>query len=100
MPVLVLLPLAVFCVYVLMKSARPSWPIQIGWDGQRLRDYRGAPESLRAEIEHFLSHRSFERFEFDIYARRRDSGHIQTKILGLNDPGLRQRIRNFLCEVL
>ena len=89
-----------FALYVLWTVVRPRWHFKIVVKNDIVEIDRGIPEGKRRTVESFFVDDLKSSQNLRIYGRRESTGRLTTLIKGIDDEGLKQRVRNFLISVL
>ncbi len=99
-PTVVYLLIAAGVLYAMLRARRSYWTIQIDYVPHQPPKIRGVASSRTQQITRFLEHDLRLEDPITILATKERSGRLRTRIQGKLDAGTRQRIRNFLIEML
>lgn len=97
---LVKLAILTFGGYVLWSVLRPKHPIRIVVDQTGVRQHRGLPKAQAKKVVSFLDRQTRPAKKLVIYVARLPNGYLLTDFRGPSDSEWRQRVRNFLVDVL
>ena len=92
--------IAVFVLFVLWQVTATKWDIRIGVRPEEEPEIRGVANAKQGKIRDFFVNEVKSDCPIRILAGRERTGQLRTRIRGKIDWGTRQRIRNFLIDVL
>lgn len=92
--------LAGFVIFVVYKAIKPNWPVRIDVSPGCVPQIKGVAQNRHGQIEDFCCNNLRLQSPITIWADKERSGRLHIKIAGELDRGTKQRIRNFLCDLL
>jgi len=94
------LGIGAFVLYGLWRAMQPKWTVKIVVAPDGIKHQQGLPKSQQDNIRTFFENDVSITETITIQALRYSKRYIRLQIAGQIDPGTRQRIRNFLMDVL
>lgn len=100
MAYLITVLLLVFVAYLIWNGNQGSWQFRVDVVPNQKTQVKGFPGAKIATVQEFF--RNDIRFDgpVTVFAAKDESGRVQTKFRGNLNTGQKQRIRNFLIDVL
>lgn len=80
--------------------SKRNWPIQVTMKPGNSPTIIGIPQSRHQTFKEFVQGTLQSDHPVRIYARQDRHGRLTMKFIGINDPGDRQRIRNFFHSII
>ncbi|QDV27042.1 hypothetical protein Q31a_54230 [Aureliella helgolandensis] len=100
MPPIAFLLIATFVVYILWKTRHPPWIVKIVVCPNTQLKITGAPQAKIWQIEEFFENTPSLPCCVTVYVSRDSAGRIRTRFAGNLERCQRQRIRNFMLDIL